>query len=69
MAVSDQPIALPCGPEEQMAYGPHLPGSNYSGPVIALHNQDAMTDVGDQKQQGESKSYFILDNENIGTYL
>lgn len=36
--VSDQPIALPYAPEEQVAYGPQLPEGGYAGPMIALHN-------------------------------
>lgn len=69
MADSDQPIALPYEPEGQVVYGPAPPPSYYSGPVIVQHNQDVMSDVIDQKKQGEAKAYFNNDNEMVDTFM
>jgi len=44
MIDSNVPIALP--------YGPNLP------PVIALHNHEEMSDVCDQRKQGDSNKIY-----------
>lgn len=60
MVDNNQVIALP--------YGPSLP-DNSPPLVIACHGPEAMSDVNDQRNHSDSRTYYNQDNERVVDYL
>ena len=59
MIDNNQVIALP--------YGPSLPDN--AAPIIACHGPEAMSDVNDQRNHSDSRTYYNQDNERVVDYL
>ena len=60
MIDNNEVIALP--------YGPNLP-DNTPPLVIACHGPEAMSDVTDQRNHNDSRTYYNQDNERVVDYL